>query len=206
MRSRHSSRSMRSPEKLDTKVSSHSIAASHRGKLTLGNGGCGDVKNKSPQTNCPELSPKFRIITPVCDKFNTKDDCICQNSKSTFAMRCGKEKPPDELMLIKEEDCANYCDSNPFISSIIVAKGILFVLVFAGLVYIFYKVTLMYNKSHEILSVLFLLLITLLVFEPRYFFPSMVMNSVASDPDSSEVGSSKPQFCYTSAELPTPMS
>lgn len=152
------------------------------------------------------MSPKFRIITPVCDKFNTKDDCLCQNSKSTFALRCGIEKPPDELMLIKEEDCTNYCDSDPGISTIIIAKGLLFVLVFAGFIFMFYKVTLMYNKSHEILSVMFLLLITLLVFEPRYFFPSMVMNSVASDPDTSEVSSNKPQYCYTSTEIPPQMS
>ena len=39
-----------------------------------------------------------------------------------------------------------------------------------------------YSKSSEVLATLFLLLLTVYVFEPKYFLPSLIWNSMNPNP------------------------
>ncbi|CAL1531853.1 unnamed protein product [Lymnaea stagnalis] len=74
--------------------------------------------------------------------------------------------------------CDDELDDDFTFSTVTYFKGIFFILFISTLTIMIYKVSMSYTKSYEIMSVMVLLLLTLVIFEPPYFFPAWVVNSV----------------------------
>ncbi|KAH9488548.1 hypothetical protein Btru_061791 [Bulinus truncatus] len=131
---------------------------------------------------CEDMSPRFRVMAKRDLQETMMNECVCCKPKPPEPVKSGCEIPDtdseEEQLAVVREERESLCEDDSSMKIGLYIKGTIFLILFSILSFILYKFSQSYSKSHEIMSIMFLLLLTLIIFEPKYFIPYMIINNI----------------------------
>ncbi|KAK0060271.1 hypothetical protein Bpfe_010458 [Biomphalaria pfeifferi] len=141
-----------------------------------------DESNNEEESRTRCESPRFKVMgkQELQESFMNECSCCCKVKPPPEPEKPGCEIPEpsseeeDQIAVVREDPCE---DEGARKLGLYVKMAI-FLIMFAALSFLLYRFLQSYSKAHEIMIVMFLLLITLILFEPKHFIPSLVMNNI----------------------------